>query len=43
MLDRSITRGRPATLPLGNVIAGWTEGLQWMVAGETRRTPANLA
>jgi FKBP-type peptidyl-prolyl cis-trans isomerase len=37
MFDSSVTRGKPATFPLDRVIAGWTEGLQLMVAGETRR------
>ena len=45
MFDSSVARGRPAVLPLGRVIAGWTEGLQLMVAGEKRRfwIPARLA
>ncbi len=43
--DSSITRGRPATFPLGRVIAGWTEGLQLMTIGEERRfwIPEDLA
>ena len=45
MFDSSITRGQPATFPLGGVIAGWTEGLQLMVEGEKRRfwIPEDLA
>ena len=37
MFDSSIRRRQPATFPLDRVIAGWTEGLQLMVVGETRR------
>jgi FKBP-type peptidyl-prolyl cis-trans isomerase len=37
MFDSSIARRQPATFPLDRVIAGWTEGLQLMVVGETRR------
>jgi peptidylprolyl isomerase len=37
--------GAPATFPLDHVIAGWTEGVQLMVAGERRRfwIPQDLA
>ena len=31
--DSSIARGQPVTFPLGNVIEGWTEGLQLMKTG----------
>ncbi|MEC8193520.1 MAG: FKBP-type peptidyl-prolyl cis-trans isomerase [Myxococcota bacterium] len=43
--DSSFKRGRPATFPLGGVIAGWTEGLQLMVEGEQTRfwIPEDLA
>ena len=45
MFDSSVTRGQPTRFPLNQVIAGWTEGLQLMVAGEKRRfwIPQDLA
>jgi FKBP-type peptidyl-prolyl cis-trans isomerase len=43
--DSSVARGQPATFPLNQVIAGWTEGVQLMVVGERRRfwIPQELA
>jgi FKBP-type peptidyl-prolyl cis-trans isomerase len=43
--DSSIPTGEPARFTLDAVIAGWTEGLQLMVKGETRRLwiPSELA
>ena len=45
MFDSSVRRGQPTSFPLNRVIPGWTEGLQLMVEGETRRfwIPAKLA
>ena len=45
MFDSSVKRGEPTSFPLGQVIAGWTEGLQLMVVGEKRRfwIPEDLA
>ena len=45
MFDSSVKRDKTASFPLDRVIAGWTEGLQLMVVGETRRLwiPEQLA
>ncbi len=45
MFDSSIKRKAAASFGLNQVIAGWTEGLQLMVPGETRRfwIPEELA
>ena len=37
MFDSSVTRGKPSTFRVGGVIAGFSEGLQLMSVGETRR------
>lgn len=45
MFDSSVTGGTPISFPLTGVIKGWTEGVQLMVAGESRRfwIPGKLA
>ena len=45
MFDSSITSGQPITFQLDGVIAGWTEGVQLMVEGQTMRfwIPEKLA
>jgi FKBP-type peptidyl-prolyl cis-trans isomerase len=45
MVDSSQAKGTPATFELTKVIPGWTEGLQLMTAGESRRfwIPKGLA
>jgi peptidylprolyl isomerase len=45
MFYSSVQRGTPAQFPLDHGIAGWTEGVQLMVEGETRRfwIPQELA
>ncbi|HUQ88396.1 MAG TPA: FKBP-type peptidyl-prolyl cis-trans isomerase [Vicinamibacterales bacterium] len=45
MFDTSVEKGAPISFGLGDVIAGWTEGLQLMTAGEKMRfwIPEKLA
>jgi len=45
MFVSSVARDKPASFPLGRVIAGWTEGLQLMTEGSTYRLwiPEELA
>jgi peptidylprolyl isomerase len=45
IFDSSVIKGQPATFPLGDVIRGWSEGVQLMVVGEVRRywIPGHLA
>jgi FKBP-type peptidyl-prolyl cis-trans isomerase len=45
LFDSTLLRGLPAEFRVGDVIAGWTEGLQLMKEGEVRRfwIPSKLA
>ncbi len=45
MFDSSVARGKPSTLLVSRVIPGFSEGIQLMVTGETRRlwVPESLA
>ncbi len=37
MFDTSVDQGKPITFGLGDVIEGWTEGVQLMTVGEKMR------
>ena len=45
LFDSSVTKGKPSTFGVARVIAGFSEGLQLMTVGETRRMwiPESLA
>ncbi len=45
MFDSSVERGQPVEFAVGNVIRGWTEGLQLMTPGDKARLwiPAHMA
>jgi FKBP-type peptidyl-prolyl cis-trans isomerase len=45
VFDSSVTRGKPISFGLNQVISGWTEGVQLMVEGEATRffIPAEMA
>src|SRR6476620_1939166 len=45
MFDSSVARGKPSTFGVARVIPGFSEGIQLMVPGETRRLwiPESLA
>lgn len=45
MFDSSVAKGQPLTIPLDQVIPGWTEGVQRMTEGEKCRfwIPSSIA